>query len=76
MSLSLEIDLDLDQPERNEDDDSPEKPVCEYCRSGEITFDATAYWNSRDQQFEYDILFDEVYCPNCDGKQRVEWIPL
>ena len=76
MSLSPTVELDLAPQAQRVDDDSPEKPVCAHCRSGEITFDATAYWNSRDQQFEYDILFDEVYCPNCDGKQRVEWIPL
>ena len=76
MSLSPSVELNLAPQAQREDNDSPEKPVCEYCRSGEITFDASAYWNSRDQQFEYDILFDEVYCPNCDGKHRVEWVPL
>ena len=76
MSLSPTVELNLAPPEQNEDDDTPEKPVCEYCRSDKITFDASAYWNSRDQQFEYDILFDEVYCPNCEGKHLVDWIPL
>ena len=76
MSLSPTVELNLAPLAQRVDDDSPDKPVCAHCRGDKITFDATAYWNSRDQQFEYDILFDEVYCPNCDGKQRVEWIPL
>ena len=76
MSLSLEVALSLTPMAHREEGDPPSKPVCSRCQSSEVTFDATAYWNFRDQQFEYDILFDEVYCPNCDGKQRVEWVPL
>lgn len=76
MTLSLEVDLLHEPPEPNDDEDSPEKPVCEYCRSDKITFDATAYWNSKEQQFEYDILFDEVYCQFCDGKQHVDWVSI
>ena len=76
MTLSLEVDLLHEPPEPNDNEDSPEKPVCEYCRSDKITFDATAYWNSKEQQFEYDILFDEVYCQFCDGKQHVDWVSI
>ena len=76
MTLSLEVDLQHEPPKQSEDDDTPEKPVCEHCHGDEITFDATAYWDAQHQEFQYDILFDEVYCQNCEGKQRVEWIPL
>ena len=76
MSLSPSVELNLMPLAQRVDDDSPEKPVCEYCRSDKITFDATAFWDAQHQQFEYDILFDEVYCQNCDGKQHVNWIPL
>ena len=76
MSLSLEVDLNLAPPEQNDNDDTPEKPVCEYCRSDQVTFDASAYWDAQHQEFDFDILKDEVYCQNCDGKQRVDWIPL
>ena len=76
MTLSLEVDLLHEPPEPNDDEDSPEKPVCEYCRSDKITFDATAYWDEKQQQFEYDIFRDKVYCQFCDGKQRVDWVSI
>ena len=76
MSLSPTVELDLAPQAQRVDDDSPEKPVCAHCRGDEITFDATAFWDARHQQFQYDILDGRVYCPNCDGKQRVEWVPL
>lgn len=74
MSLSPTVELSLTlQAQR--DDDAPEKPVCARCRSTEITFDATAYWDARQQQFEYDVLGEKALCLNCDGKKPVDWIP-
>ena len=74
MSLSPTVELRLTlQAQR--DDDAPQKPVCARCRSTEITFDATAYWDARQQQFEYDIFGEKALCLNCDGKQPVDWIP-
>ena len=76
MSLSLEVELNLTPLAQRVDDDSPEKPVCAHCHGDEVTFGATAYWDAQHQEFEYDIFDDKVHCPHCDGKQRVEWVPL
>ena len=75
MSLSPSLELNLTPQAQREESDPPEKPVCSRCKSAEITFDATAYWDAKQQQFEYDILDSKVYCQNCDGKQHVNWIP-
>ena len=74
MTLSLEVDLQHEPPDP--DEDSPEAAVCANCGSNKITFDATAYWDEKQQQFEYDIFRDKVYCQFCDGKQHVDWVPL
>ncbi len=76
MSPSLQVAVSLEEPSPAEEDGRPEKPVCEHCRSSAVTFDASACWDAKEQQFEYDILFDEVYCQHCEGKQRVDWIPV
>ena len=76
MTLNLEVAAALVEPTEDDEQDRPEKPVCANCRSIEITFDATAYWDAKEQQFEYDIFGDKVLCANCDGKQRVDWIPV
>ena len=75
MSPSLQVAVALEEPSTAEQNDRPEKPVCARCRSTEITFDATAWWDANKQQFEYDVLDGKVYCQNCDGRQRVDWIP-
>ena len=76
MTASLEVAVALVEPTEDDEQDRPEKPVCANCRSTEITFDATAHWNAKEQQFEYDIFGDKVLCVSCDGKQRVDWIPV
>ena len=76
MSLALEVNVTLAAEQPSEADDAPEKPVCANCRSSEITFDATAYWDAKQQQFEYDILDAKVFCVHCDGKQHVEWVAV
>ena len=76
MSPSLQVTVSLEEPSPSEEAKRPEKPVCASCRSTEITFDATAYWDARQQQFEYDLFGEKVLCLHCDGKQRVDWIPV
>ncbi len=76
MTLSLEVDLLHEPPDPDEDEDSPEAAVCANCGSNKITFDATAYWDEKQQQFEYDIFRDKVYCQFCDGKQHVDWVSI
>ena len=71
MSLSPTVELNLSLQAQREDD-AQEKPVCANCRSTEITFNATAYWDAKQQQFEYDVFGEKVLCLNCDGKQRVD----
>ena len=51
MSPSLQVAVALEEPSAAEQDDRPEKPVCARCRSTEITFDATAWWDANQQQF-------------------------
>ena len=75
MSPSLQVTVGLAQLSPDEENDRPEKPVCANCRSTGITFDATACWDANQQRFEYDIFRDTVLCLNCDGRQRVDWIP-
>ena len=76
MFPSLQVAVELTEPSPTEENNGPEKPVCANCRSTLITFDATACWDANNQQFEYDIFDDKALCLNCDGKQRVEWVPL
>lgn len=75
MSPSLQVTVELTEPSPDEENDRPEKPVCANCRSTGITFDATACWDANQQRFEYDIFGDKALCLNCDGKQRVDWVP-
>ena len=75
MSPSLQVTVDLSQLSPDEENDRPEKPVCANCRSIGIIFDATAWWDVDQQRFEYDIFGDKVLCLNCDGSQRVDWVP-
>ena len=76
MFPSLQVTVTLEEPSAAEEDDRPEKPVCARCRSTEITFAATAWWDAKLQQFEYDALGDKALCANCDGKQPVDWFPV
>ena len=76
MSPSLQVAVALDPPSTSKQDDLPEKPVCANCRSSEISFDATACWDTNKQQFDYDIFGDKVLCIHCNGKQRVDWVAL
>lgn len=76
MSANLETATAVDEPAGDQDQERPEKPVCENCRSADITFDATAYWDAKQQQFQYDIFRNKVFCLHCDGRQRVDWVPV
>ena len=76
MSPSLQVAVSLEEPSPSEQDDHPQKPVCASCRSTEITFDATAYWDAETQRFEYDIVKGEVFCLDCAEEHRPDWVPV
>ena len=75
MSLSLEVELSLTPQAHRDEDDPAEKPVCSHCQSSEVTFDATAYWDTETQRFEYDIVKGEVFCLDCAEEHRPDWVP-
>lgn len=76
MAPTLELSVALEPPADDQEQDRPEKPVCANCRSADISFDASAYWDAKEQQFAYDILRNQVLCVNCNGRQDVDWIPV
>ena len=76
MTASLEVAVALVDPTEDDEQDRPEKPVCANCRSTDISFDASAYWDAKEQHFAYDILRNQVLCVNCNGRQDVDWIPV
>ena len=74
MSLSLEVELNLAPQAQRVDDDPPEKPVCSNCRSSDVTFDASAYWDAETQRFEYDIVKGNVFCLDCAEEHSPDWV--
>ncbi len=76
MSHFDEVHLTVAAKPPSKENDMPEKPVCAACRSEEITFDATACWDTKKHQFEYDISDGKVFCLYCDGKQNVDWVAI
>ena len=74
MSLSPSVELNLALLAQREESDQPQKPVCSHCRSSEVTFDATAYWDAETQRFEYDIVKGDVFCLDCSEEHSPEWV--
>ena len=49
--------------------------VCTIC--GEpVLKDAWASWNPTQQRWELEEVFDQAFCPNCDGETSVEVKPI
>lgn len=51
-------------------------PVCSYCGSDEIKFDAYSIWDKENQEYKVDQTFDEVYCEKCEGETSVNWLNI
>lgn len=48
--------------------DDSEFPVCAHCR------DAWAKWDEAARQWVLDAVFDQAYCPDCDGESTIDWV--
>ena len=75
MSLSPSVELNLALLGQREESDQPQKPVCSHCRSSEVMFSATAYWDAEKQQFVHHVVRDLIYCIECEEKHRPDWVP-
>jgi hypothetical protein len=45
--------------------------VCKYCGSDNVWADATAVWDSWDQEWVLGSIFDNEYCIDCDGETTI-----
>ena len=49
--------------------------VCDNCGSGNMHFEATAWWNIAKQEFEYDLNYDRDYCFACQDQVSTSDVP-
>lgn len=47
--------------------------VCDICGSNKIEFDATAVWNSKAQEYQYELC-DGAWCHDCNDLVPVKEI--
>jgi hypothetical protein len=45
--------------------------TCKYCGSDEVKRDALASWNTENQCWELNHVFDQAYCTQCDGETSI-----
>ncbi|MDE0373980.1 MAG: hypothetical protein OXI73_15755 [Rhodospirillales bacterium] len=75
MSLSPTVELILALLAQREESDQPQKPVCSHCRSSEVMFATSAYWDTGNQRFVNHIVKCDVFCSECEEKHRPDWVP-
>lgn len=50
---------------------------CRYCKSSNVSKDASAVWNKNSQQWVLGDLFDQPdFCADCGGETTIEAVPL
>lgn len=50
--------------------------VCDTCGTDDVSRDAWADWNTRDQQWVLRTAFDYAHCHRCDGETRLIAVEL
>ncbi len=51
-------------------------PICSFCRSQDVVFDAYAEWDHENQIFTVQNIMDKGHqCNQCEGECRIEWVP-
>lgn len=50
--------------------------VCGTCGSDDVSRDAWAEWDTREQQWVLRTAFDYAYCHRCDGEARLVEVEL
>ena len=48
------------------------KMICSFCKSEDVSRDATARWNFAGQEWELASVQDQAYCDDCDGETSLE----
>lgn len=56
--------------------DKPMAFVCRTCGSHDVSRDAWADWDTRDQQWVLRCAFDYAHCHRCDGETRLSEVEL
>lgn len=46
--------------------------ICKTCGSDNVSRDAWADWDAREQQWVLRCAFDYAHCHDCDGETRLE----
>ncbi len=49
-------------------------PVCSHCASTRVLRDAWAKWDEKAREWGLDAVFDQAYCPDCDGETSIDWV--
>lgn len=51
------------------------KPTCNLCGSSDVLADAYAEWDSENQCWTVQQIFDKgAYCNTCDSETRLDWV--
>jgi hypothetical protein len=50
--------------------------ICGNCGSGEVSRDAWANWDTREQQWVLGAVFDYGHCHRCEGESRLIEVEL
>ena len=54
-----------------------EKPVCEYCGSDDVAFDAAVRWNQETQAMEISGIHDSGGCSHCRAEfKSITWVNI
>lgn len=50
--------------------------VCSECKSSNVRRDAYASWNTKTQEWELAVVFDQGYCEDCEEESHFIEIPF
>lgn len=49
-------------------------PLCATCSSSDVKRDAWAVWDSENQEWILDNIFDAAFCESCEDSCKLNWI--
>lgn len=74
MSLTLQVELNVTPQAQREEIEPSAKPVCSNCRSSEVMFSATAYWDAAKRRFVPHVMTNLMYCIDCEQQHSPDWV--
>lgn len=49
-------------------------PECSVCGCDQLLRDAYANWDHKKQDWVIHSVFDDFYCPDCEGETSIIWV--